>query len=510
MVLIISNNCINIKIMSNNTNEKTINSKITPRAEDFSQWYIDVIREADLSEQSPVRGCMVIKPYGYALWENIQSVLDKKFKSIGVQNAYFPLLIPVSFLEKEAKHIEGFAKECAIVTHHRLEEKDGKLIPSGELEEPFVIRPTSETIIYDTYSKWVHSYRDLPLLINQWCNVMRWELRTRPFLRTVEFLWQEGHTVHETKEGADQNALEMLEVYRSFVEDYLAISVVKGIKTDPEKFAGADYTTTIEAMMQDGKALQSGTSHMLGQNFAKSFEVTFLDRNQQKQYAWQTSWGVSTRIIGALIMSHSDDKGLVLPPKIAQFQTVIIPIWGSDEEKIIVFEKVDKIKKELDRENITYKVDDREGRPVPKFFEWERKGVPLRIEIGPKDVAKNSVVVVERLQGKKEFVQDENLISFIKSSLENIQNTLLENSKNFREKNTYEVSDYTEFKNIIENKPGFIYTHLCSDINCEEKIKEETGASTRCIPLNGGLNNNGTCIYCGKPFTNKVLFAKAY
>ncbi|MEI6528686.1 MAG: proline--tRNA ligase, partial [bacterium] len=397
--------------MSNDISEKTINSKITTRAEDFSQWYLDVIREGDLLEQSPVRGCMVIKPYGYAIWERIQSILDKKFKSLGVQNAYFPLLIPVSFLEKEAKHVEGFAKECAVVTHHRLEEKDGKLIPAGELDEPFVIRPTSETIIYDTYSKWVHSYRDLPILINQWCNVMRWELRTRPFLRTVEFLWQEGHTVHETKEGADKNALEMIEVYKNFAEEYLAISAVKGIKTEPEKFAGADYTTTIEAMMQDGKALQAGTSHMLGQNFSKSFEVAFSDRNQQKQYAWQTSWGVSTRIIGALIMSHSDDKGLVLPPKVAQFQVVIIPIWGNDEEKASVFDKVAKIKKELEAENITYKIDDRDGRPGPKFFEWERKGVPLRIEIGPKDVAKNSVVVVERLQGKKDFVADENLIS---------------------------------------------------------------------------------------------------
>jgi len=487
-----------------------LNEKITTRKQDFSQWYLDVIREADLVDQSPVRGCMVIKPYGYAIWEKIQGILDAKFKKIGVQNAYFPLLIPISFLEKEAKHVAGFAKECAVVTHHRLEEKDGKLIPSGKLEEPFVIRPTSETIIYDTYSKWVHSYRDLPILINQWCNVVRWELRTRPFLRTVEFLWQEGHTAHETKEGAEKNALEMIDVYRDFVEEYLAISVVKGVKTEPEKFAGADYTVTIEAMMQDGKALQSGTSHMLGQNFSKSFEVAFLDRNQQKQYVWQTSWGMSTRIIGALIMSHSDDKGLVLPPKIAQFQIVIIPIWTTDDEKVLVFEKINKIKLDLDKENISYKVDDREGRPGPKFFEWERKGVPLRLEIGPKDVAKNSAVVVERLQGKKDFVADENLITFIKSSLENIQKTLLENSKNFREKNTYEVSDYVEFKSIIESKPAFIYTHLCQDSTCEEKIKEETGASTRCIPLDGGVNNNGRCIYCGKEARIKVLFAKAY
>ena len=496
--------------MTNNQNEKKVENKITSRNEDFSQWYLDIVREADLADQSPVRGCMVIKPYGYAIWENIQSVLNGEFKKIGVQNAYFPLLIPVSFLEKEAKHVEGFAKECAVVTHHRLEEKDGKLIPSGELEEPMVIRPTSETIIYDTFSKWVHSYRDLPLVVNQWCNVMRWELRTRPFLRTVEFLWQEGHTAYETEGEADKNTLEMIEVYRKFVEEYLAISAVKGKKTEQEKFAGANYTATIEALMQDGKALQSGTSHMLGQNFSKSFEVSFLDRNQEKQYVWQTSWGMSTRIIGALIMSHSDDKGLVLPPKIAQIQVVIIPIWATADEKLVVFEKVEKIKKELDQANISYKVDDREGRPGFKFFEWERKGVPLRIEIGTKDVSKNSVVVVERLYGKKEFVNDADLISFTKSSLENIQNTLLDNSKKFREENTREVADYEEFKKIMLTKPGFIFTHLCLNKECEEKIKEETNASSRCIPFENGMGNSGKCIYCKNDAPNKVLFAKAY
>ncbi len=495
--------------MSNNSDKK-VENKITSRSEDFSQWYLDVIKEADLSDSSPVRGCMVIKPYGYAIWEKIQTILNPEFKKVGAQNAYFPLLIPVSFLEKEAEHVEGFAKECAVVTHHRLEEKDGKLIPSGELEEPFVIRPTSETIIYDAFSKWIRSYRDLPVLVNQWCNVMRWELRTRPFLRTVEFLWQEGHTAYDTKEGAEKNTLDMIEVYRKFAEEYLAISVVKGIKTESEKFAGADYTATIEAMMQDGKALQSATSHMLGQNFSKSFDVSFLDQNQEKQYVWQTSWGMSTRIIGALIMAHSDDKGLVLPPKIAQYQVVIIPICGSDEEKKVVFEKVEKIKADLDKEGISYKVDDREGRPGFKFFEWERKGVPLRLEIGPKDVAKNSVVIVERLQGKKDFVEDINLISFIKSALEGMHKTLFENSKNFREGHTYEVSNYEEFKSTIENKIGFVYTHLCEDKTCEEKIKEETGASTRCIPLDGGSNNKGKCICCGKEANRKVLFGKAY
>ncbi|MFA7252469.1 MAG: proline--tRNA ligase [Candidatus Paceibacterota bacterium] len=496
--------------MKKEQEKNTFVDQITPRSQDFSQWYLDIIRVADLAENSPVRGCMVIKPYGYAIWENIQKVLDAEFKKLGTQNAYFPLLIPKSFLEKEAEHVEGFAKECAVVTHHRLEEKDGKLIPAGELEEPLVIRPTSETIIYDTFSKWIHSYRDLPLLVNQWCNVFRWEMRTKPFLRTSEFLWQEGHTAHATKEEADRKTLEMLEVYKKFVEDYLGISPVLGRKTESEKFAGADYTTSIEALMQDGKALQSATSHMLGQNFSKSFEVSFLNEKQEKEYVWQTSWGLSTRIIGALIMSHSDDKGLVLPPKIAQFQTVIIPIHGSEDEKAIVLEKVEKVKKELVAAGITFKLDDREGRTGFKYFEWERKGIPLRLEIGPKDVAKNSVVVVERLQGKKEFVADENLVSFIKSNLESIQNTLLDNSKKFRLENTREVSDYEEFKKVIENKPGFISTHLCTDKNCEEKIKEETNSTSRCIPFGNGIGNSGRCIYCKQDAPNKVLFAKAY
>jgi prolyl-tRNA synthetase len=483
---------------------------ITPRSQDFSEWYLDIIREASLAENSPVRGCMVIKPYGYALWENIQKYLDKEFKKRGTQNAYFPLLIPKSFLEKEAEHVDGFAKECAVVTHHRLEEKDGKLVPAGELEEPFVIRPTSETIMYDTFSKWIQSYRDLPLNINQWCNVFRWEMRTKPFLRTAEFLWQEGHTAHSSKLEAENKTFEMLDVYKNFVENILAISVYKGKKTESEKFAGADFTTTIEAMMQDGKALQSGTSHMLGQNFAKSFDVSFLNESGVKEYAWQTSWGMSTRIIGAIILSHSDDKGLVLPPKIAPIQVVIIPIHSNDDERKVVLEKVEKIKNELDSENISYKVDDREGRPGFKYFEWERKGVPIRIEIGPKDVAKNSCVVVERIAGKKDFIDDQNFISFIQTSLENIQNTLLENSNKFKLENTREVSDYNEFKKVMEEKIGFIFTHLCLDKNCEEKIKEETNASSRCIPFEGGEGNKGQCVYCGKDAPNKVLFGKAY
>lgn len=485
-------------------------NKITSREKNFSEWYLDVIREADLAENSPVRGSMIIKPYGYALWENIQEILDKEFKKRGTQNAYFPLLIPKSFLEKEAEHIEGFAKECAVVTHHRLEEKDGKLVPVGELEEPFVIRPTSETIIYDAFSKWIHSYRDLPLIINQWCNVVRWEMRPRLFLRTTEFLWQEGHTAHTTRKEADEKTLEILEVYRQFVEEYLAISLVKGKKTESEKFPGAEYTATIEAMMQDGKALQSGTSHMLAQNFAKSFDVSFLDENQEKQYVWQTSWGLSTRIIGALIMSHSDDKGLVLPPRIASIQVVIIPIWSNGDEKKAVFAEVQEIKTELETAEIKCKVDEREGRPGSKYFEWERKGVPLRIEIGPKDIQKQSVVIVDRITGKKEFVSNMKISSCVKENLERIQKTLLENSRKFRLENTREVSDYKEFKKVMNEKQGFIFTHLCLDRNCEEKIKEETNASTRCIPFGGGLGNAGKCIYCKKDAPNKVLFAKAY
>lgn len=494
--------------MSKNINNET--NKIVSRGENFSQWYLDVIREADLAENSPVRGSMIIKPYGYALWENIQEILNNEFKKIGTQNAYFPLLIPKSFLEKESEHIEGFAKECAVVTHHRLEEKNGKLVPAGELEEPFVIRPTSETIIYDAFSKWIHSYRDLPLIINQWCNVMRWEMRPRLFLRTTEFLWQEGHTAHSTRKEADEKTLEMLEVYKKFVEEYLAISVVKGKKTEIEKFPGAEYTSTIEAMMQDGKALQSGTSHMLAQNFAKSFDVSFLDENQEKQYVWQTSWGLSTRIIGALIMSHSDDKGLVLPPKIAPLQVVIIPIWSNEDAKKVVFAEVEKIKTDLETAQVTYKVDEREGGPGFKYFEWERKGVPLRIEIGPKDIQSQSVVVAERVSGKKEFVSNRELSSYIRESLERMQKTLLENSRKFRLENTREVFDYEEFKKIISEKQGFIFTHLCSDKNCEEKIKKETNASTRCIPFENGLDNSGECIYCKRDASNKVLFAKAY
>lgn len=483
---------------------------ITPRNKDFSEWYLDVIREADLAENSPVRGSMVIKPYGYAIWENIHKALDKEFKMRGTQNAYFPLLIPLAFLEKEAEHVEGFAKECAVVTHHRLEEKNGKLEPGGKLEEPFVIRPTSETIMYDTFSKWIRSHRDLPLIINQWCNVLRWEMRTKPFLRTSEFLWQEGHTAHATKEEAENKTMEMLEVYRKFCEEYLAMSLFTGKKTESEKFAGADFTTTIEAMMQDGKALQSGTSHMLGQNFAKSFGVSFLNEKGEKQYVWQTSWGVSTRIIGALIMSHSDDKGLVLPPNIAPIQVVIIPIFANESDKEIVMKKVSQVEKELESKNISFKTDNREGRPGFKYFEWERKGVPVRIEIGPKDVANNSQVVVDRLDARKEFVKDEVLVNFLENKLSTIQKTLLEKSQNFRSENTREVSNYEDFRKVIEDEVGFIHAYHCGEESCEEKIKEETNASTRCIPFDSVNDKNGVCIKCNAKARYKVLFAKAY
>jgi prolyl-tRNA synthetase len=485
------------------------NEAITKRGDDFSLWYQDVIREADLVDNSPVRGCMVIKPYGYAIWENIQKYLDSEFKKTGAENAYFPLLIPKSFLEREAQHVEGFAKECAVVTHHRLEEKDGKLVPAGELEEPLVIRPTSETIIYDAYSKWIRSYRDLPLVINQWANVVRWEMRTRPFLRTTEFLWQEGHTAHATKLEAEEKAIEMANVYERFLVEQLAISPVPGKKTDCEKFAGADYTISLEAMMQDTKALQSCTSHMLGQNFAKPFNVSFVDENQEQQYVWQTSWGLSTRIIGAMIMSHSDDKGLVVPPNIAPIQVVIIPIIGNIEDEVAVMAKVGTLANELKHNGIKYKIDAREGRPGFKFFEWERKGVPIRIEIGPKDVAKNSFVAVDRIEGKKEFVDDVGAIKYLTNKLGEIQNTLFERNKKFREDNTRETEDYEDLKNIISEKGGFVVTHLCENKECEEKIKDDTSATSRCIPFNEE-KTEGKCIYCKSKADRKVIIAKAY
>ena len=484
---------------------------ITKRSENYSQWYLDVIAAANLADNSPVRGCMVIKPDGFAIWENIQKVLDQKLKATGARNAYFPLLIPLSFLTREAEHVEGFAKESAIVTHHRLKkDKTGKLIPDGPLEEPLIVRPTSETIIYEMFSKWIQSYRDLPLLINQWANVVRWELRTRPFLRTTEFLWQEGHTAHANKKEAEEKASEMLGVYREFVEEYLALPVIAGRKTETEKFAGAQYTLSIEALMQDGKALQAGTSHMLGQNFAKVFGVKFLSEEGQEQYVWQTSWGLSTRIMGALIMTHSDDLGLVLPPRIAPLQAVVIPIWSSAEEEKTVLPKAEEIALRLQKELGTFvKIDKREGRPGYKFFEWERKGVPIRIEIGPREVSQKSIILARRDTGEKKTVKEENFVLSVKKLLQEIQDNLWQRALDFQKKNTHFVDSWTDFENALKNQGGFLLAHWCGRRECEEKIAEETKATIRCIPENQ-KRETGKCVLCGKKSERRVLFAKAY
>jgi prolyl-tRNA synthetase len=484
---------------------------ITPQTEDYSQWYLDIVEAADLAENSSVRGCMVIKPYGYALWENIQKVLDEKFKKTGVENAYFPIFIPKSFFEREAEHVEGFAKECAVVTHHRLEQdpETGKLVPAGPLDEPLIVRPTSETIIYDTYSKWIQSYRDLPLLINQWANVVRWEMRTRVFLRTMEFLWQEGHTAHANKAEAEERAHQMIHIYQDFFEKYLAIPVICGRKTESEKFAGADYTLCVEAMMQDGKALQAGTSHMLGQNFAKPFDVKFLDEKSEQQYVWQTSWGVSTRMIGGLIMTHADDKGMVMPPKIAPIQVVLVTIYASDEEKELVVNKAKTLSDELRAKGIRVKIDVRDERPGVKFFEWEKKGVPVRLEIGPKDVAKNQVVAVRRDSGNKEIIADNEVTGRMVELMEVIQNSLFETALKYRQDNTKEIDDYEKFKKQMEEKDIFVSAYWCGSAQCEEKIKEETKATIRCIPLDQ-KKEKGKCLLCGKESNGKVIFAKAY
>ncbi len=494
-----------------NETKENINS-ITPRSKDYSMWYLDIIDAAELAENSPVRGCMVIKPNGYAIWENIQKVLDNMFKLRGIKNAYFPLFIPKSFFEKEAEHVEGFAKECAVVTHHRLNlNKEKKLVPAGLMEESLVVRPTSETIIYSMYAKWIHSFRDLPILINQWVNVVRWELRPRPFLRTTEFLWQEGHTAHSTKEEAEEMTLQMLEVYRDFVENYLAIPVIKGTKSESEKFAGAVYTACIEAMMQDGKALQVATSHMLGQNFAKPFKVKFTDNNGNEQFVWQTSWGMSTRIIGALIMVHSDDKGLILPPKIAPMPIVIAPIWGKDYEKNNVLSKAKKIANEIIlKMGCAVHIDERDERPGAKFYEWERKGIPLRIEIGPRDITNNTVVMARRDLGNKVVVPLINLIPKIKELLNNIQSNLYKQAIQYREKMTHRVNSYDIMKNTLTNKEcGFVVAYWCGNPKCESKIKRDTTATIRCIPLEQE-NKKEQCLVCGKEASKKVIFAKAY
>ena len=455
---------------------------------------------------------MVFRSNGYAIWENVQKILNKIFKLNGIENVYFPLLIPKSFFEKEAEHVEGFAKECAVVTHHRLVLNNKKeLVPAGLMEEPLIIRPTSETIIYHMYAKWIRSFRDLPIILNQWANVVRWELRTRPFLRTTEFLWQEGHTAHATKGEAEEMTLRMLEVYRSFIEDYLAIPVIKGIKSESEKFAGAVYTASLEAMMQDGKALQVATSHMLGQNFAKPFNVKFTDKNGNKQYVWQTSWGMSTRIIGALIMVHGDDKGLIIPPKVAPTPIVIIPIWNKEcDRKNIISKAKDVAAKITSETDYVVHVDERDKRPGSKFYDWERKGVPLRIEIGPRDVISNTVVAVRRDTGDKIEVSSTNLILTIKELLNSIQSDLYKRAFQYREKLTHEVNSYDVMQDILTSEEGgLVLAYWCGNPKCAMKIKNDTAATIRCIPFEQ-KREKGKCIICGKKTSKKVIFARAY
>ncbi len=486
--------------------------EITKREKDYSQWYLDIVEVADLAEHSIVKGCMIIKPNGYALWEAIQAELDRMIKETGHVNAYFPLFIPKSLIMKEAEHVKGFAKEMAVVTHHRLIDKEGEGVVVDEdskLEDELIVRPTSETIIMEAYKRWLKSWRDLPIKMNQWANVVRWEMRTRFFLRTTEFLWQEGHTVHETEKEALDETLQMLEVYRRLAEDFLAIPVIKGYKSNQEKFAGADTTTTIEAMMQDGKALQSGTSHFLGKNFSKAFGLEFVDRDGKTQNPYTTSWGVSTRIIGALIMTHSDDKGLVIPPKVAVNKAVIIPIMREDNQKEVE-DYCEKIKDSLTKAGIKFIYDDRDNlSPGAKFNDWEKKGIPIRIEIGPKDVEKDSVVVVRRDTSEKAFVNRDDLASEITKLLDQIQKDLFSRALENRKAKSYHVETYDELKDIIKNKGGFVYAHWCGEKECEDMIKYETKATTRCRPIDA-KKTDGKCIYCGKSAEYEWIFAEAY
>ena len=487
--------------------------KLTPRATDYSKWYNELVVKADLAEQSAVRGCMVIKPYGYAIWETIQAELDRRFKANGVKNAYFPLLIPKSFLSREAEHVEGFAKECAVVTHHRLmNDPEGKGVvvdPKARLEEELIIRPTSETIIWSTYKNWISSYRDLPILCNQWCNVMRWEMRTRLFLRTAEFLWQEGHTAHATEEEAENYAATMLDVYADFAEKVMAIPVVKGVKSPNERFAGALNTYSIEAMMQDGKALQAGTSHFLGQNFAKSFDVTFLNKENKFEYVWATSWGVSTRLMGALIMTHSDDNGLVLPPNLAPTQVVIVPIFKKQEQLDELMAKLNPLADELKKLGIRVQVDASDkATPGFKFAEYELKGVPLRVAMGGRDLENGTVELARRDTLTKETVAFDGIVETIQTLLKEIQDNIYQKALNFRIENTREVDTWEDFKEEIK-KPGFLLCHWDGTPETEEKIKAETKATIRCIPLEGD-KTPGKCIYTGKPSAQRVIFAIAY
>lgn len=492
-----------------------MSKNITKRAEDYSKWYNELVVKADLAENSGVRGCMVIKPYGYAIWEKLQAELDKRFKETGHSNAYFPLFVPKSLFEAEEKNAEGFAKECAIVTHYRLKNdpnNKGKLIvdPEAKLEEELIVRPTSEAIIWSTYKNWIQSYRDLPILINQWANVVRWEMRTRLFLRTAEFLWQEGHTAHASKEEAIAEAKQMQEVYEEVVQNIMAIPVVKGYKTESERFAGADDTYTIEALMQDGKALQAGTSHFLGQNFAKAFDVKFVNKEGKQEYVWATSWGVSTRLMGALIMTHSDDQGLVLPPKLAPIQVVIVPIYKSDEELKAIENFANDLTKEFKTKGISVKFDDRDTqRPGFKFAEWELKGVPVRIAIGARDMQNKTVELARRDTHTKEIVSQEGLCTTVENLLENIQNNLYQKALEFRNQHITEVNSFEEFKEVLENKGGFLSAHWDGTPETEEKIQELTKATIRCIPMDR-KTEEGNCVFTGKPSKGRVLFAKAY
>ena len=486
---------------------------LTTRQEDYSKWYNELVVKADLAENSGVRGCMVIKPYGFAIWEKMQAELDRMFKETGHQNAYFPLFIPKSYFSKEASHVDGFAKECAVVTHYRLKnDEDGGIIvdPEAKLEEELIVRPTSETIIWDTYRKWVQSYRDLPLLINQWANVVRWEMRTRLFLRTAEFLWQEGHTAHATQKEAIEEAEQMMHVYADFVENYMAVPVVKGLKTESERFAGALETYCIEALMQDGKALQAGTSHFLGQNFAKAFDVKYATKEGKQEYVWATSWGVSTRLMGALIMTHSDDNGLVLPPKLAPDQVVIVPIYRNDEQLAAISEVAKALQRDLRAKGIRVKYDDRDTqKPGWKFNEYELKGVPVRIAIGPKDLEKGTVELARRDTLEKQFVLRDDVVGVVEGLMTEIQENLYRKALTHRATHTTKVDTYEEFKKVLETTGGFILAHWDGTAETEDQVKNETKATIRCIPIDEE-DESGSCMVTGKPSKRRVLFAKAY
>ncbi|SHG95620.1 prolyl-tRNA synthetase [Flavobacterium fluvii] len=492
-----------------------MSKNLTTRADDYSKWYNELVVKADLAENSGVRGCMVIKPYGYAIWEKMQAELDKMFKETGHQNAYFPLFVPKSMFEAEEKNAEGFAKECAIVTHYRLKndpDNPGKLIvdPNAKLEEELIVRPTSEAIIWSTYKGWIQSYRDLPLLINQWANVVRWEMRTRLFLRTAEFLWQEGHTAHATKAEAIEESEKMMNVYADFAENFMAIPVIKGLKTETERFAGAEETYCIEALMQDGKALQAGTSHFLGQNFAKAFDVKFANAEGKQEHVWGTSWGVSTRLMGALVMTHSDDQGLVLPPSLAPIQVVIVPIYKSDEQLEAISNEVDVLVKAFKKLNISVKYDNRTTqKPGFKFAEWELKGVPVRIAVGPKDLENGTFEVARRDILTKEVVSKDGIVTHISDLLEQIQKDLFKKALDYRNSHITEVNSFEEFKTVLNGEGGFVSAHWDGTAETEEKIKELTKATIRCIPLNR-VEEAGSCVFTGNPSSGRVLFAKAY